>query len=94
MTEQNQEEKKSQEYKINGQEIFNEIKKKLDEIKKKGQAQRLIIKDEADKILLEIPLAVGILSALLAPQLVAISSCVALLTDCTIIIEFKEKAKS
>ena len=74
---------KKEEFKISGEEILSKIK----EIIKKGNIRKIIIKNEDDKVIVEIPLTVGAIGVILAPALAAIGAIAALVTRCTIIIE-------
>ena len=73
------------------QEEFNgsgdDVLKKVKAIIKKGNARRIIIKDEKGKTLIEIPLTIGVVGAVLLPVLVAVGAIAALLTSCTIVVE-------
>mgnify|MGYP005850831225 FL=1 len=63
--------------------LVEEIKKIIDE----GIATRIIIKDEKDKTLLDIPLAAGVVGALIAPWLAALGAIAALVVKCKIVVE-------
>lgn len=77
---------KFQEFKVKGGQLLDKVK----EIIEDGNARRVIIRN-ADRTLLEIPLAVGVGGAaaalLLAPALVAIGAIAALLTEVSVIVE-------
>ncbi|ADL08579.1 DUF4342 domain-containing protein [Thermosediminibacter oceani] len=59
---------------------------KIKELIRKGNVTRLRIK-QGDRVLLEIPVTVGAIGAILAPYLAAIGVIAALVTRCTIQIE-------
>ncbi len=78
-------ENNQEEFKLNGEEIITKVK----ELIKEGNARRIIIKNETGVTLLEVPLTLGAVGALLAPALAAIGAVAALVTKCTIIVEKK-----
>ncbi len=71
-----------EEFKVSG----NEIIKKVKEIIKAGNARKIIIKNEKDEIVLELPLTWGAVGAVLVPALAVIGTLTALLTKCTIVV--------
>ena len=77
--------KKTEEFVVNGEEVMTKIKELLNE----GNIRRIIIKDMSDKILIEIPLTVGVVVAVLAPVLAAVGALAAIVTKCKIIVEKK-----
>ncbi len=79
------EETKKEEFKVNGEEIIAKVK----ELIKEGNARRIIIKNETGVTLLEVPLTLGAVGALLAPALAAVGALAALVTKCTIVVEKK-----
>jgi Domain of unknown function (DUF4342) len=56
---------------------------------REGNVRRVIIKHEG-RTLLEIPLSVGIVGALLAPQVAALGALAALVTDCSVAVVREE----
>jgi hypothetical protein len=64
--------------------------KRVKELLHEGNVTRLIVKDEKDKLLLEIPATVGVIGAVLAPWLAALGAIAALATNCKIVIERRE----
>ena len=72
-----------EEFKVSGDDVLKKVKA----IIKKGNARRIIIKDEKGKTLIEIPLTIGVVGAVLLPVLVAVGAIAALLTSCTIVVE-------
>jgi len=71
------------EFFVDSDHLVEEIKKIIDE----GIATRIIIKDESDKTLLDIPLAAGVVGALIAPWLAALGAIAALVVKCKIVVE-------
>jgi hypothetical protein len=55
-----------------------------------GNIRRIIIKDKEGKTVLEIPVTIGVVGALLAPQLAAIGAIAALITEATVVVEKTE----
>lgn len=73
----------TQEFVVDGEEVLAKIKELINE----GNIRRIIIKDMDDKVLLEIPLTVGVVVAVLAPVLAAVGALAAIVTKCKIIVE-------
>ena len=76
-----------EEFSISGEALIEKIKELVHE----GNIRRIIIKDKDDKVLVDIPLTVGVLGALVAPQLAALGAIAALVTDITIVVEIVEE---
>jgi hypothetical protein len=74
-------------FKVTGDEIMSKVK----EIIKEGNARRIIIKNENDETLMEFPLTIGAIGAVLAPVFAAIGTLAALVTNCTILVEKRHK---
>ena len=60
---------------------------KCKELVHEGNIRRITIKNEEGKTLVEIPLTLGVVGAVLAPTLAAIGAIAALVTNCTIVVE-------
>lgn len=71
-----------EEFKISGEEVVKKIK----ELIKEGNARRIIIKNERGETIIEIPLTIGAVGAIIAPVLAAVGALAALLTNCTIVV--------
>jgi hypothetical protein len=67
---------------VSGGELVTKIK----EIIHQGNVRRVVVKQD-DRVLFEVPLMLGALGAIIAPQLAAIGAIAALVTKCTIEIE-------
>ena len=78
--------KHQEEFKVNGEELLKKVKELIAE----GNARRIIIKNESGEILVEIPLMIGAVGALLAPILAAVGAIAALVTHCTIVVIKKD----
>jgi hypothetical protein len=74
---------RTEEFKVNGEELLARIKKLIHE----GNIHRIMIKDKDGKAIMEIPMTLGVVGALIAPQLAAIGAIAALLTEATIVVE-------
>lgn len=70
-------------FKIRGEQLLSKVK----ELIKEGNVRRIIIKDKSDKPLIEIPLTIGVIGAVIAPVLAAIGAIAALVTECSITVE-------
>jgi len=83
------EEKKTrtEEFKLNGDEILNKLKELLHQ----GNIRRIILKDENGKTFMEIPLTVGVVGAIVIPVWAAIGAIAALVSKLTIVVEKVEK---
>jgi hypothetical protein len=73
----------SEEFRVNGEELIAKIKQLFHE----GNIRRIIIKDKDGKTVMEIPLTIGVVGALLAPTLAAVGAIAALLTEATVVVE-------
>ncbi|MBC8390865.1 MAG: DUF4342 domain-containing protein [Actinobacteria bacterium] len=76
---------RKEEFRVSGEELVEKIK----EIIKEGNARKIIIKNEDGESVVEFPLTVGAIGALIAPILAAVGAIAALLTKCTIVVEKK-----
>jgi len=77
---------RSEEFRVKGEELIAKIKNLI----KEGNIRRVIIKDKEGKVVFEIPLTLGVVGALIAPQLAAIGAIAALLTEATLVVEKSE----
>ena len=77
------EEKKREEYKVNGEDLMEKIKA----IIREGNARKVTIIGKDDKEILSFPLTVGVVGIALAPIFAAVATITALATECTIVIE-------
>ena len=76
-------ETRKEEFKVNGEELLGKVK----ELIKEGNVRRIIIKNKDGKQLVEFPLTIGVVGAVLAPVLAAVGAIAALVTECTILVE-------
>jgi len=70
----------SEQFKIYGDELLGKVK----ELIKEGNIQRIIIKNEKGKVMMEIPVTFAAVGVLVAPLLGAIGALAALMTKCTL----------
>ncbi len=71
---------KVEQFKIYGYELLAKVK----ELIKKGNIERLIIKNEKGKTVVEVPMTVAFVGAVAAPMIAAIGAVAALLNKCTL----------
>jgi hypothetical protein len=77
---------RTEEFKVDGEKLLAKIKELIHE----GNIRKVIIKDKDGKTMMEIPMTLGVVGALIAPQLAAIGAIAALLTEATIVVEKSE----
>jgi hypothetical protein len=79
---------RTEEFQVSGEAIISTIKDLVHE----GNIRRISIKNEGGRVLIDLPLTVGVVGALLAPQLAAIGAIAALVSKGTIVVEKVEDA--
>ncbi len=72
-----------EEFRLDGREVLAKVK----ELVAEGNVRRIIIKNEEGHTLIEVPLTIGVIGALLIPVWAAIGAIAALVTRCTIVVE-------
>lgn len=76
-----------EEFQVKGENLLAKVREVIND----GNAKRVILKNEDGETLLEVPLTAGVavtvLTAALAPALVAIGAVAALVTDVTLVVE-------
>ena len=77
------EEKRTEEFKINGEDLIEKIK----DIIKQGNAKKITIKGKEGNEILSFPVTIGVVGIVLAPVFAALGAIAALATECTIVIE-------
>jgi len=75
-------------FKVTSEQLVDAVKKVLHE----GNVRRVVIKQDA-RTIVEFPLTVGVIGAVLAPILAAVGALAAVLTECTIEVERHEGDK-
>ena len=83
MTTTQSQQPRSEEFQFSGDTLLSKIK----EIIRAGNVRRVIIKNEEGRVLIDIPLTLGVVGTLLAPQLAAIGAIAALVMRGSIVIE-------
>lgn len=78
----------TEEFKVSGADLIESVKRIIAE----GNARRIIIKRESGETLVEFPLTIGAIGALIAPVLAAVGAIAALVTKCTIVVERRDDA--
>lgn len=74
---------KSETFTVKGDDLLKKVK----ELIHQGNIRRIIIKDKKNKTLVEFPLTIGVVGAVIAPVLAAVGAIAALVTECTITVE-------
>jgi hypothetical protein len=74
---------RTEEFQVSGDMLVAKIKELVHE----GNVRRVAIKNEDGRTLVDVPLTLGVVGAILAPQLAAIGAIAALVTHCTIVVE-------
>jgi len=77
---------KTEEFTVSSDDLVKTVKKLFRE----GNIRRIIIKDEKGKLLLDIPITIGVIGVVIAPWLAALGVIGAIATNCKIIVERKK----
>lgn len=75
--------KKIETFQVKGEDLLKKVK----ELIKEGNVRRIIIKDKTGKSMVEFPLTLGVVGAVIAPILAAVGVIAALVTECAITVE-------
>ena len=81
---------RSEEFQFSGDTLIAKVK----EIIRAGNVRRVIIKNEEGRVLIDVPLTLGVVGTLLAPQLAAIGAIAALVLKGSIVIEKEAETAS
>lgn len=76
-------ETRTTEYEITGDKLLSKVK----ELVREANVRRLIIKDESGRTLIEVPLTLGAIGAVLLPVWAALGAIAALVARLTIVVE-------
>jgi hypothetical protein len=79
---------RTEEFRVSGDRLIEKVK----ELVREGNIRRIVVKNEAGRTVIDIPLTVGVVGALVAPQLAALGAIAALLSQTTIVVEKVETA--
>jgi hypothetical protein len=82
-----EEQVRTEEFQVSGDMLVAKIK----EVVHEGNIRHVAIKNEDGRTLIDIPLTLGVVGTLLAPQLAAVGAIAALVTRCTIAVEKVEE---
>ena len=78
---------RTEEIHISGDMLVSKIK----ELVREGNIRRVVIKNEEGRTLVEFPVTVGVVGAVLVPQLAALGAVAALVAHCTLVVEKVEE---
>jgi ribosomal 30S subunit maturation factor RimM len=78
---------RTEEYSVKGDELLGKVK----EVVHEGNIRRIIIKNEEGRTLIEIPLTLGVIGAILLPALAAVGAIAALAANFTLVVEKAEE---
>jgi hypothetical protein len=76
-----------EEHRVRGDQLVSKVKELIHE----GNVRRITIKNEEGKTLIEIPLTLGVMGAVLLPVWAGIGAIAALVTNCSIEVEREDK---
>lgn len=79
--------KKEETFNVKGEHLVAKIKELIAE----GNVRKITIKDKKGKTIVEFPLTIGVVGAVIAPVLAAAGALTALLSECTISVEREVK---
>ncbi len=73
----------TEEFRVSGEELLGRIK----ELIHAGNIRRVTIKNKDGQTIVEFPVTVGVVGALLAPSLAAVGAIAALVSEATVVVE-------
>jgi hypothetical protein len=76
-------ETRTEEFTLRGDEVVAKVKALVHE----GNVRRITIKNKEGRVMIEVPLTLGVVGALFLPTLAALGALAALVTECTIVVE-------
>lgn len=74
---------KKEEFSLKGEDLVKKVK----ELIREGNVRKVTILDKKGKVIVELPLTVGVVGAVIAPPLAIAGVIAALVTECTIRVE-------
>ena len=80
----------TEEFEVKGDDLLGRVKELIAE----GNVRRVTIKNADGRTMLEIPLTIGVVGALIAPVAAAIGAVAALVAECTITVTRDDEADS
>jgi hypothetical protein len=78
---------RTEEFRVSGEQLLGKIKELIHE----GNIRRIIIKNKEGQTIVEFPVTVGVLGAVLAPYLAAVGAIAALVAEATVVVEKVER---
>ncbi len=77
----------TEEIKVQAEQVGAKVK----ELVRQSNVRRISVKNEAGQTVIDIPLTLGVVGALLVPQIAALGVVVALLANCRLVVERVEE---
>jgi uncharacterized membrane protein YvbJ len=77
-----------EEYSVDSENLIERVKELLHD----ATVTRIIIKNEKDEVLLQIPAGIGVIGIVIAPWLAALGTIAAIATKCKIVVEKRESS--
>jgi len=74
-------------FEVQGEDLLAKVK----ELVREGNIRRIVIENDKGETLIEIPLTIGVVGAVLLPVWAAIGAIAAVVTNCTIKVERKDE---
>ena len=74
---------RTEEFTLDGEKLVSTVK----ELVREGNIRRISVRNREGRTLIDIPLTVGVVGAVLLPTLAALGAIAALVTECTIVVE-------
>jgi hypothetical protein len=74
---------RTEEHRVSGERLVAQVK----ELIHQGNVRRVIVKNDDGQTILEIPLTLGVVGAVLLPSLVALGAIAALAADYTVVVQ-------
>lgn len=74
-------------FRINGDELLAKVRELVHE----GNVRRIIIRNDKGNTLIEFPMTIGVIGAVLLPVLAAVGAIAAIVTDCELIVERRDE---
>lgn len=77
---------RKEEFSVSADDLIEKVK----ELIREGNVTRIMVKDEKERVLFEMPATIGVVGVILAPWLAALGVIAALATRCTLVVERAE----
>jgi len=74
---------RTERYKVSGDKLIGKVK----ELVREGNVRRITIRNDDGKVLIEIPLTIGVVGAVLLPVWAALGAIAALVANCSLEVE-------